>query len=101
MRDVKTLIAPYLIEKNHHLTKEDLDHCLATFSKVRKNFTHQGKLKIEGTDLSNQDIKGVDLTKFEISNIKIENTKVDRQQFEYILTYAQKGLINLAFIDIR
>ncbi|MBA8666984.1 pentapeptide repeat-containing protein [Holosporaceae bacterium 'Namur'] len=99
--DIRFTIDKYLESLNFNLTKDNLLYCLETFTNNRKNLTISGKVKIQKTSFIDQDIRGIDLNKFDITQARFINTKVDKEQFNYILTYAKKGLTDIRGIDIK
>jgi uncharacterized protein YjbI with pentapeptide repeats len=71
------------------------------FKQNRKNFTKEGKLNYANCNFEGQDLRGVNLSNYDISWCKIKGTKVDRAEFEYILSYYRKGMIDITGVDIH
>lgn len=94
-------IDKYIQSLDFHFGKENLLYCLEHFVENRKNYTFSGKLKIRHANFSNNDIRGINLDKFDITEAAFSGTKVDKEQFKYILGYAKNGLVSIAGIDIK
>lgn len=83
------------------ISREDLIGNQAYFEQNRKNFTKEGRLNFANSSFKGQDLRGVNLKSFDMSWCKIEGAKVDRDGFEYILSYYKKGTIEIRGVDIK